>query len=75
MVKLDKKLMDNGTKTKYPKATPIKNKSEAKKMKYLMFFFSFSYKAGPTNFHNSHKIKGKAMINPAVIEVQINIEN
>jgi hypothetical protein len=71
-VNVAKKLMDMGIIIKYPNKTPKKNNKEAIDTNALAYFRSFSYKAGLMNFHNNQSIYGKAIINPAVIQVQIN---
>ena len=66
-----KMFLECGVIIKYPNKTPMKNRKEEIARNNLAFFLSLSYKAGRMNFHNSHKIKGKAMIKPAVIAVQM----
>ena len=51
--------------------TPIKKSKEEMKIKLLAFLRSFSYKPGRIKFQNSQIIKGKAIMNPTVMDVQI----
>ena len=64
-----KKFIDNGTITKYPKRTPIKNKIEVTKTNTFAFFRSFSYNAGLIKRQTSYNIYGNPKTNPAEIKV------
>ena len=70
-----KKLKVKGPKSKKPKAAPRKKKKETNKIMNLVFFNSFSFKAGFTKDQNCQNIKGNAIIIPPINAILIALKN